>query len=72
MAGVIEKYAEHHLPVTARHAFIPLMRRASPDGWNLVAQARKGKDAASARLRLRQGALALDCGSVIGGRRREA
>jgi hypothetical protein len=29
MAGVIEKYAEHHLPVTARHAFIPLMRRCA-------------------------------------------
>ena len=30
MAGVVEKYPEHHLPVTARHAFIPIKRRAHP------------------------------------------
>jgi hypothetical protein len=30
MAGVIEKYPEHHLPVAARHAFIPIERRARP------------------------------------------
>ena len=31
MAGVVEKDAKRHLPVTARHASFPLMSRTAPD-----------------------------------------
>ena len=47
MAGVIEEYPEHHLPVAARHAFIPLDLPNVPGRANLVSPAREGKDGSS-------------------------